>query len=117
MRSRIWLLALGIYAGAIFYFSSLPAEGFPFITHPWDKIIHFGEYAILGIISFKAFSQNFSFKSLSTLYIICLAFGSLYGLSDELHQIFVPLRFFSVWDWFADIGGVSLGIALSGGKE
>ncbi len=35
-------------------------------------------------------------------------FAMLYGLSDEIHQLFVPKRNFDWWDWCADIVGAIL---------
>jgi VanZ family protein len=83
-----------------------------------DKIIHFVEYFILGIlfIRYFIFSKNIKFKR---SMIFTLLFGSLYAVSDEIHQGFVG--FFStgifggvrdpdILDVFADIVGILAGI-------
>ena len=38
--------------------------------------------------------------------------GSIYGLSDEIHQLFVPYRGFSLFDILADVMGCLLGIMI-----
>jgi len=43
-------------------------------------------------------------------YAIPPTFGLLYALSDEIHQIFSPGRFFDVFDLFMDMMGVLLGL-------
>jgi VanZ family protein len=35
--------------------------------------------------------------------------GSFYGIVDEVHQIFVPGRISSLWDWAADTLGAAIG--------
>lgn len=37
-----------------------------------------------------------------------ILFATAYGLTDELHQLFVPLREFDLADLFADTAGASL---------
>ena len=43
-------------------------------------------------------------------YAIPPSFGLLYALSDEIHQIFSPGRFFDVFDLFMDMMGVLIGM-------
>lgn len=45
--------------------------------------------------------------------LICLAvaIASLYGITDEIHQIFVPGRFCDPLDWMTDTAGALLGAA------
>jgi len=71
---------------------------------------HFFEYIILGLLVFRAFDNSFAdgFKN----FIYSLSFGGFYALTDELHQSFVPSRFFSIWDILVDILGVSFALFL-----
>ncbi len=47
------------------------------------------------------------------VYIVSVLFCSLYGLSDEWHQSFVPGRDASLGDWLADtIGAVLAATAI-----
>ena len=102
-----WLGTLG-YMGLIFYLSSLPTiEQIPAIPHI-DKALHLGAYgfmAALWVESLLRSGVNNSKKLVLTALFIC----SLYGISDEFHQSFVPGREVSVFDWIADTVGGGLG--------
>jgi VanZ family protein len=94
-----WLPAIA-WAGVIFYLSSrssLPAE--PRIPH-FDKVAHFGAYALLG--GLLAFATDRARLSVAVAVVLALA----YGASDEIHQMFVPGRSPDVLDWAADAAGV-----------
>lgn len=41
-----------------------------------------------------------------------IGIASAYGISDELHQSFVPGRDCNVWDWLADTLGAIIGAGL-----
>lgn len=70
---------------------------------------HFSEYLVLGALLTHALRYS---PSLSTgaLIAIALALGSFYGVTDELHQIFVPGRVCDVADWITDTLGCAVGI-------
>ncbi len=99
-----------IYAAFIFYLSSLPGTAFvsPFFSA--DKVFHLGEYAVLGYLLARALGryQVQKKKLFITAAFICFA----YGLSDELHQFFVPDRCTSLMDVIVDGIGSSLGIGM-----
>lgn len=85
----------------IFYLSSIPL-GLPEVVHRLDPerfVLHLAEYALLGFLLFNA-RQRLGFA---------LLVGTAYGLSDELHQLFVPTRVFSPHDVLADSLGSLLG--------
>ena len=73
----------------------------PFI----DKIGHFVLYAVLGFLAVAAF-RNESWPFLRThAVLLAVVFASLYGISDEWHQSFVPGRQTDILDWLADTLG------------
>lgn len=77
-----------------------------------DKFFHVLEYAILGYLLRRALlfqNNNFIGKNAGWLTIVL---GSLYAISDEIHQSFVPGRFAGVDDVIADIIGVVLVILI-----
>lgn len=102
-----------VYASLIFYMSSQshPEEQMPFVSHFSDKVLHAVEYALLGALWCRAFqaSQSEPWRRQAILWAI--VFTSLYGMSDEVHQAFVPFRESSVFDWIADTIGAVLGAA------
>lgn len=77
-----------------------------------DKVLHFIEYFFFGITLISLFVANFPQKR--TKYIIWVVFltGSLFALSDEIHQYFVPGRNCDFWDWVADSIGIIVALML-----
>jgi VanZ family protein len=102
------------YAGLIFYLSaqSHPEEQLPsFVGLLSDKVLHVIEYAVLGALFHRGFrwGTDSSWRSWAVpLAILCT---SLYGISDEVHQSFVPFRESSWLDWVADTVGAGVGAA------
>ena len=75
-----------------------------------DKLYHAGAYSIMGLLAWRSFKHLASSPVL--LALLSIAFCSLYGLSDEWHQSFVPGRESDVTDWVADTSGSVLAIVL-----
>ncbi|MFO0701453.1 MAG: VanZ family protein [Nitrospira sp.] len=101
------------YAVLIFYISSQshPEEQVPFVSFFSDKVVHAVEYAVLGALCYRALqgSQREAWRRQAML--LAIVFTSLYGISDEIHQAFVPFRESSVFDWIADTVGAAVGAA------
>ena len=92
----------------IFILSSIPKMRPPDLgLQAEDKIAHVIEYAILGVLLTRsaALKHPFSVRLFLCIFII----GTSYGVSDEIHQAFVPNRFASVWDAAADAIGICAG--------
>ena len=107
-----WLLVF-VYAGLIFYFSSLPTIP-PLILKiiPETFILHMIEYAILTILLFRALTNSKN-SSLNNTIFLSITIAVLYGVTDEIHQHFVPGRTFSVLDVFGNSIGSMLGIIIN----
>jgi VanZ family protein len=91
----------------IFYFSSLPHVPIPSLFHSQDFYLHIFEYSVLGYLLSIAFAST-GLRRGTGLYAVL--FTLLYGASDELHQVFVPLRDPSLGDIIADSLGGALGM-------
>jgi VanZ family protein len=95
-----------LWAGLIFALSSIPDLGTGLGV--WDtvlrKLAHVTEYAILGVLIFRA-SRN----SAASLLL-----ASAYAVTDELHQTLVTGRHGSPLDWLVDTAGVVVGVAVGG---
>jgi VanZ family protein len=100
---RYWLPVLA-WAALIFAFSSVPDLGTG--LGGWDlalrKLAHAAEYAILGALLVRATARPG----------LAFALGTLYAVSDEIHQSFVPGRMGSPLDVAIDALGVAIGVAL-----
>ena len=66
---------------------------------------HFIAYGALGASAFRAFAKATWAGLTRGSAIKGVVFASAYGVTDELHQIFVPNRFPGVDDWVADTLG------------
>jgi VanZ family protein len=103
---KYWL-PLYIYAGIIFYFSSIPKPLPEVSILFFDKILHICEYALFGVFSARAFKNSSRKTLIENFKIFAIVLTVLYGISDEFHQRFVSQRQFSIFDIFADgIGGI-----------
>lgn len=95
-----------IWAAVLFFLSAQQGLDLPPLLFPGkDKVVHAGVYAVLGATLWWGRNRS---GTMLPAWILVLA-GSLYGVSDEWHQSFVPGRDPSVGDWTADTVGVLLG--------
>lgn len=106
-----WLPLL-CYAGLIFYASSLSHLFQPLTFYSADKLLHIGEYAILGILTINILQKYFPDQGNKRLKILAVVLSTLYGVSDEFHQYFIPFRDASIFDVGADGIGSFLGVFL-----
>ncbi len=94
------------YAFLIYIQSSFPRPvAIPF---PYDKIIHFFEFALLGFFVGRALLLNWNISQWAVV-IIAGGLAGLWGILDELHQAFVPERMASLGDGIADFLGAYFG--------
>lgn len=107
--SYAWVMPAA-WALLIFVLSSIPHISTPgfFSFSNSDKIAHLGMYMPLGFLLFYALEEWPCFTGKATINQ-ALIIGSLYGLSDEVHQLFVPGRYFDLGDLLADSSGIFFG--------
>ncbi len=95
----------------VFALSTIPGNRFP-ESKIWtfDKLIHFGEYVVLGGLLFCYFQKKVT-KLKTTIFTIIL--GSFVGGVDELYQGLMPFgRDMSFYDWCADFLGIVVASAI-----
>ena len=116
-RRWLWLPPL-VYASVIFYLSSLsyPEEVIPEGTALFeafgDRWMHFIEYAILAVFCYPALRYSSGPYSAQHTVVSAILVASFYGITDEVHQAFVPFREASWLDLAADMAGAMLGALL-----
>jgi len=117
MTSRVksltfYWLPLIVYCVLIYVQSDYPSpESLPSFKFS-DKLLHFAAYAVMGVLFYRAY-QTLSFKNnIPLLMLLSIISTSLYGISDEFHQSYVPLRDGSLLDLMADILGAICGVYL-----
>ncbi|HET6231994.1 MAG TPA: VanZ family protein [Longimicrobiaceae bacterium] len=106
-RVRAWAPAIG-WMAMLFIVSSFHHVPSPHIDN-FDKVEHGTAYAVLGFLIERAWTLS---GGRGRGWLIPFVAGSLYGVSDEIHQVFVPGRSADPRDWIADSAGVLLGIFI-----
>ena len=77
-----------------------------------DKFLHACAFGSLAFtLSYWFSTDKWLRKPLKYCTIVC-CIVACYGISDEVHQIFVPGRDASLYDWFADCTGAVLAVCL-----
>jgi VanZ family protein len=78
-----------------------------------DKIVHILIYGLLAVLCYLSAAHQSKYPALfKNAILFTIIFCSLYGISDELHQSFVPNRDCEFWDWAADFAGIILASVL-----
>ncbi|MCX5668566.1 MAG: VanZ family protein [Candidatus Omnitrophica bacterium] len=102
---RLWTPVV-VWAGVIFFFSSIPDLKtnleYDFFLR---KIAHITEYFILTFVLYRAFRGSFNINFIR-LFMYPATFALLYAISDEFHQYFVLGRSCSFRDVLIDSIGI-----------
>lgn len=108
VKPRYILLTI-FYCAGIFYLSS---ESDPIgVEMPFpgmDKLLHMVMYGGLATVVSFGISRSGSPVSHRVQFLAPIVFAGVYGLSDEIHQMFVPRRDFDPLDVVADLAGALL---------
>jgi VanZ family protein len=105
-------LPLIAYSGLIVFQSHYPApESIPRLPY-FDKLLHIGGYSLLGLLFCRAYRSRWPIASGRSLARLAVLSAALFGLSDEIHQSFVPFRTADAWDVLADALGAALGVGF-----
>ena len=103
-----WLVVLA-YMAAIFMASSQSGLALP--GRVSDKVLHAGAYGMLSALIVWALVEGVWSRVTGRTVLTAVAACLVYGWSDEIHQLFVPNRFYEVYDLLAD----TMGAVLSAG--
>ena len=108
----LWLPVL-IWAGLIFYLSSIPnlAVGEGTVDLLPRKPAHIVAYALLFGLIWRALQGSLAVTA-RTLYFSAAVFTLLYAVTDEIHQMLVPSREGKLYDLGFDLLGIFLGAVL-----
>lgn len=109
-----WTLTI-MYMIMIFYFSS--QSYFPPGTLPAIKVSDLLKHAVLyfglGILFFFSYQSLKNPRLKNKTFLLALFSTIFYGITDEIHQLFVPNRVFSIYDILANSVGAFVGVGLS----
>lgn len=112
-RAAYWLPVL-LYAGVIFYLSAQsrpPGPSLWLFRLLGDKGVHAVEYGVLGLLCYRAFRHAAGVTAARQALLLAVLASTGYGVTDEIHQAFVPLREPDAWDLLADLLGSTAGAA------
>ena len=111
---KYYTTATVFYMFFIFYLSHIPQDNLPeeaLRIKNVDLLFHFLEYSVLGFLLFQSISVD-SLLITNPLHGTILI-GTLFAISDEYHQSFVPGRHMSTMDMIFDSLGVLFGSFLT----
>jgi VanZ family protein len=89
----------------LWVFPNLSEEHVAAVHFLMRKLAHFSEYAVLGILSARAFSGSANDFIKRYWFPVALFLILCYSLLDEFHQSFVPSRTASIYDSAIDAAG------------
>lgn len=96
--------------GVIFYFSSrvsVTVSEIFFIQFVFFKTLHILEYAVLYVLFYRSFRNTVKAPDWQQR-INTILFAIVYGMTDEIHQVFVPTREGRMRDIAIDASGILL---------
>jgi VanZ family protein len=108
---RRWFAAWGpaaFWCAVIFALSAIPGADLPELPqNGTDKVIHAAVYAVLGALCWRGARRSRPQHSSGRVVAVATLIAILYGITDELHQVFVPRRTPDWRDGIADtVGGI-----------
>ncbi|MBI5095657.1 MAG: VanZ family protein [Candidatus Hydrogenedentes bacterium] len=108
LRAR-YVLATLIYCAAIFWESSLPQPNKTGIHFAGDdKAAHMLLYGGLAAVVSVGIRRSGKPVSSARQFFAPILLAAVYGVSDEFHQSFVPMRTSSLSDVIANTAGAAL---------
>ncbi len=104
-RLAPWLPPL-VLMGVIFALSAQPSldSGLGWIDHIGRKFVHFGEYALLCFLWWRAIK---TVTNPRRAVVLAFLITSAYAVTDEYHQTFVDGRHGTPVDWLIDSAGAA----------
>ena len=94
----------------IFYFSTLPGSTGTGGSISLARIYHFVAFFLLAFFLLMSIKQNKKIKI--SCVVITLIISILCAITDEIHQIFVPLRNASMGDILIDSFGILFAVII-----
>ncbi|MBM3263106.1 MAG: VanZ family protein [candidate division Zixibacteria bacterium] len=74
-------------------------------------IAHLIEYGILSVLLARGFTQR-TYRLSWRQVLLCIVLATAYGITDELHQLFVPNRYSGMDDVIRNTAGAIVGVAV-----
>lgn len=108
LKLRYYLLVF-FYCAVIFWLSAQQHLPYMNVRFPGeDKVVHLVLYGGLAAAVSLGLRRSENKVSRRVQFLVPVVFAALYGLSDEIHQYFVPNRWFDPLDLAANTFGAVL---------
>lgn len=108
-----YIFATGAWCALIFYLSSVQDPPDPGLSIPYlDKVAHALLYAGLTATLAYGIRESNEAPGVFVQWCVPVLFALVYGVTDELHQVFVPMRTWELSDLIADGSGAILAQVL-----
>lgn len=102
-----WIITI-ILGITIFYVSSIQFKTYSKTTNDLSAIYHFGIFLVFSFFLLVSSTK----RKRKDLLFLAVSIAILYGILDEIHQLYVPGRSFTLEDIFLDSLGVLIALAL-----
>lgn len=112
-KKKYLLYPLWIYWFILFVLTSYPSDALPAFG-VGDKFEHLIAYFVLSILIYLNFYFQDKYKLFNkrpALYTVLI--GCVYGILDEIHQFFIPGRYFDLLDLAANFIGVISAVLIA----
>jgi len=108
-----------LWALTIFVLSSIPGSSIPNISiFSQDKLLHAAVFFVLAALIYRSLTAQRRWPTVARQAPLwTLAVASFYGISDEIHQLFVTGRSSDYRDVIADVVGALAFLALILARE
>lgn len=114
-KYRVYMvyIPLTIYWIILLVLTSLPST-MAITSGVSDKIEHFLAYALLGVLVFLTLKLQKKYLTFNKNAVVCaILIASIYGILDELHQLFIKGRSCDIKDWTADFFGAAIAVLIT----
>ena len=74
-----------------------------------DWMTHGAGYAVLAVLACRALARGLGRPVTARAAALAVLISTVYGVTDELHQSFVPGRIADAWDLLKDAAGAAAG--------
>ena len=106
---RLWG-PVAAWMALIFAVSSRPLPAYVAVLPDWGT--HAAAFAVLSILACRALAGGLGLPVTGRDALLAVVLSTVYGVSDEFHQSFVPGRDATAWDVLKDAVGALLGMWL-----
>lgn len=127
----IFVFSSGLFSGAHtggvfaplmrYFFPGISPQSLEFAHFGVRKLGHLTEYFIFALLLMRALRRDAPQRSERSRFLFAFVLATLYAISDEFHQSFVPDRSASLGDVLIDMCGGIAGLfcshALNRGKQ